>query len=195
MTSKTLLTAARGLAIVIALGVGGTAQAGDHHRNTGAQIFQGILQGITNGLVIAQQQQLQRQQQQQQEQYTDNGQGYESYGRARPGGGGPAGPAVSGPQLQNWLAGNSVSGFLSDGTHFCEFYDFNGQVRGVDREYYTGSWSVSGPWLYYDYPGYQDDGAYQVVPQYGSPFVQFYDQNGNQPFYNTQFHGGNVCGV
>jgi len=190
MNGKTLAAAARTLAVVIALSIGGTAQAGDQERNKGAQIFQGILQGITNGLAAGL---VQQQYQQQQQQDFGNGQGYQTYGRARPGFGG--GQVIGGPQLHNWLAGNSVSGFLSNGTHFCEYYDFNGQIRGVDREFYTGSWSVSGPWVYYDYPGYQDDGSYQVATDFNSPFVQFTEQNGNQPFYNTQIHGGNVCGV
>ena len=193
MTKTTLRGLAAALTFTTAIGLAGTAQAGDH--SPAAQAFANIFQSIGEAISQAQQNRIyQQQQQQQQEQYQPQPQ-HGTFGRARPGNGQIGALPVNGHQLQQLLAGNSVTGFLEDGTHFCEFYDYNGQIRGVDFEYYTGAWSVSGPLVYYDYPGFADDGAYQVAASYNSPWVHFSEQNGYQPFHNTRIHRGNVCGT
>jgi len=56
---------------------------------------------------------------------------------------------LSGAEIREVIAGNTVVGSMADGTEYAEFYAADGTVRGAD---YTGDWTIDGDRMCFDYP-------------------------------------------
>src|SRR5262249_30178687 len=67
---------------------------------------------------------------------------------------------LSGDDLKRLVVGNSITGIYSSDAHWTEYYDPDGQIRGVDdgRGKYAGTYRIrGGNMVCFDYPGHGDD--------------------------------------
>lgn len=97
-------------------------------------------------------------------------------------------------ELRSAIIGNTVTGFVG-GTPWSEYYLPNGVIQGVEGgERYVGRWTISGPWLCFDYDGTEDDGC-STLARSGNN-VRFYDEDGDSGDYSTaEILQGNAQGL
>jgi len=55
---------------------------------------------------------------------------------------------ATGDEIRAAVAGNTISGGMSDGTAYAEFYEPDGTIKAAD---YTGEWSVTDNAMCFDY--------------------------------------------
>jgi hypothetical protein len=63
-------------------------------------------------------------------------------------GGALAGEILTGDQITQLLSGKTVTGAMESGGDYAEFYQADGTIKGKD---YTGSWSVEGDSMCFQY--------------------------------------------
>ena len=67
-------------------------------------------------------------------------------------------PPLKGPDIEQRVDGNTLSGFHSDGAQWKIFFDTNHQAHVIDgSRKLLGTWQISGDRLCLDYPGSNDD--------------------------------------
>ena len=103
-----------------------------------------------------------------------------------------AASVLSGQDVYRFVIGNSRVGSLDDGTAYCEHYASNGQIRGRDVEFYTGSWAIDGDLLCYDYAGSEFDNCERLAVS--GDTIQAFDPRGTFTGF-SQLKLGNACGV
>lgn len=55
---------------------------------------------------------------------------------------------ASGDEISAAVTGNTITGGMSDGTAYAEFYDADGTIKA---DGYTGAWSIEGDAMCFDY--------------------------------------------
>jgi len=66
---------------------------------------------------------------------------------------------LTGEEIYHYIIGNSLSGTTVANNVYCEYFNPNGTIKGLDTLFYTGRWSIDGNLLCFDYPGPDDDGC------------------------------------
>jgi hypothetical protein len=66
---------------------------------------------------------------------------------------------LSGAELATTLPGNTLSGASKSGSTFVEYYDPDGEIRGLWKgtDRYLGRWAIRGDTFCADYEGTEDD--------------------------------------
>ena len=71
---------------------------------------------------------------------------------------------LSEEELRANFVGSTATGISSDGTAWTEYYQLDGRIRGVwGGAPYGGAWTISGPWMCFDYGGDEYDTCYTTV--------------------------------
>ena len=84
---------------------------------------------------------------------------------------------LSEEELHSKIVNNSVSGVLTAGDKWAEFYASDGAIRGENNgEPYTGSWQITGPVMCFDYAGTQYDGCNTI--EVTGDKVRFFELDG-----------------
>lgn len=88
-------------------------------------------------------------------------------------------PRLSGSEISRTIAGNTMSGTMSNNDRWTEYYDADGTIRGLynGQERYTGAWRVEGDRMCWDYEDDSFDGC-NAVGVSGNR-VYFFDEDGS----------------
>ena len=76
-----------------------------------------------------------------------------------------AAKAMTNAELQATLVDHTISGKSKKGPSYSEYYDPNGQIRGLwgGKERYAGSWRLKGDEFCVDYEGTDSDGCWAMA--------------------------------
>ena len=85
---------------------------------------------------------------------------------------------LSEEELRAKFVGSTATGISSTTrTAWTEYYQLDGRIRGVwGGSPYGGAWTISGPWMCFDYGGDEDDGCNTIVLD--GDHIKFFEANG-----------------
>lgn len=90
---------------------------------------------------------------------------------------------MTGEEITALLSGNSMTGVTSKGVEWTEFYTPSGEIRGISKgERHSGSWSIDGDNVCFDYPSWEYRVCATVSPASGSKYL-FHNDKGQTNEY------------